>query len=164
MAGTLHGFDDELEGSELFQKQPLFKKLTFDETRRLAAIARTETKKAGDVIVEQNALGEALYLLKSGRVAVKKHEGGRLLDLGTMGPGELFGEMTLVDDVLTSAKIGAAEDVEVMVLPRKDFDALLETDSGLALKVYRAFCQTLSDKLRQLHHKLGDLETATGSA
>lgn len=153
MSARLEGFD-EFDGIELFQKLPIFRGLNYDETRRLAAISRTETRRKGDVIVEENSLGEALFVLKSGTVAVSKAEGKAEVQLGTMGSGELFGEMTLVDDVLTSARVTACEDVELFVLPRRDFDALLATDLTLALKVYRAFCRTLSDKLRQLHQKL----------
>ena len=151
---VLEGFD-EFDGIELFQKLPIFRGLNFDETRRLAAIARSETRHKGDVIVDQDELGSALYVIKSGSVSVTKHEGDSPLELGTMGVGELFGEMTLVDDVLTSARITANDEVELIVLPRPNFDALLATDLALALKVYRAFCRTLSDKLRQLHQKMG---------
>jgi CRP/FNR family cyclic AMP-dependent transcriptional regulator len=151
---ALEGFD-EFDGIELFQKLPIFRGLNFDETRRLGAIARSETYRKGDVIVDQNELGSALYVIKSGTVRVTKQEGDAELDLGTMGVGSLFGEMTLVDDVLTSARVTASEDVELIVLPRLNFDALLDTDVALALKVYRAFCRTLSDKLRQLHQKMG---------
>lgn len=151
---TLAGFFDGVEGIELFQKLPIFRGLNFDETTRLAAIARTESRPSGDVIVEQNALGEALYVLKEGTVAVVKTDGAREVRLGGMGPGELFGEMTLVDDVLTSARVVAETPVELFVLPRRDFDALLSTDTALALKVYKAFCRTLSDKLRQHHQRL----------
>ncbi|MBL8114391.1 MAG: cyclic nucleotide-binding domain-containing protein [Acidobacteria bacterium] len=164
MTALLEDFD-EVEGIELFQRLPIFRGLNFDETRRLAGIARTERFEEGAVIVEQDALGMALYLIKNGEVSVVKLDtdgGGPAQVLGRMTPGELFGEMTLVDDVLTSARVVAATDVEVFAIPRSDFDALLATDTALALKIYRAFCRTLSDKLRQLHARLMPHGTEAG--
>lgn len=176
MTALLEDFD-EVEGIELFQRLPIFRGLNFDETRRLAGIARTERFEEGAVIVEQDALGMALYLIKTGEVSVVKldTDGGGPAEvrspagaepqgrvLGRMTAGELFGEMTLVDDVLTSARVVAATDVEVFAIPRSDFDALLATDTALALKIYRAFCRTLSDKLRQLHARFMPHETEAG--
>jgi CRP-like cAMP-binding protein len=153
MSSVLPDFE-EFEGIDVFQKLPLFSALNYAETTRLAAIARTENRQGGTVLVAENALGEALYVIRSGRVRVFKGEGENAVLLGEMGPGELFGEMSLVDDLLTSASVVAAEPVELFVLPRKDFDVLLCADPALALKVYKSFSRALSDKLRQLHQKL----------
>lgn len=164
MSATLPGFE-EFDGIELFQKLPLFHDLDYAETLRLSAICRTERKAAGAVIVAEGALGEALYVVRSGRVSVQKGEGESRLALGEMGPGELFGEMTLVDDVLTQATVSAATDVELFVIPRGDLDALLATDKALALKVYRSFCRSLSAKIRQLQKRLapGDALAVEGA-
>lgn len=153
MSATLPGFE-EFDGIELFQKLPLFHELDYAETLRLSAICRTERMPAGSLVVAEGALGEALYVLRAGRVSVAKGEGDSRLVLGEMGPGELFGEMTLVDDVLTQATVTAATDVELFVIPRGDLDALLATDKSLALKVYRSFCRSLSLKIRQLQKRL----------
>jgi CRP-like cAMP-binding protein len=69
--------------------------------------------------------------------------------LGALGAGELFGEMSLVDDLFTSARVEAESDVELIVLPRGQFEQLMASDLALAVKVYRAFCRTLSDRLRR---------------
>jgi CRP/FNR family cyclic AMP-dependent transcriptional regulator len=151
MSGKLEGFE-ELAGIELFQQLTIFSGLNYDETMRLFSIARTETHRPGDLIVDQGALGQALYVVRTGTVRVLSvGEGDAVTELGRMGGGELFGEMTLVDEVLTSARVEAVDDVTLFVLPRDAFDELLAQDQALALKVYKAFCRTLSDKLRRLH-------------
>ncbi len=121
---------------------------------RLAGLCKTERVPKGSVIVNENALGEALYIIRSGRVTVFKGDQDHPVELGQMGPGELFGEMSLIDDVLTSASVMASEDADLFVLPRHDFDKLIASDKTLAYKVYRSFCHALSEKLRQLHQKL----------
>lgn len=162
MTLVLEGFE-ELDGIELFQKLPIFSGLNFDETMRLHGIARTERFGPGEVIVEQDTLGQALYVIRSGTVAVSSVIDGRTVPLGQMGAGELFGEMTLVDDVLTSARVAAAAEAVLFVLPRAEFDDLLARDRELAIKVYRAFCRTLSAKLRQLHGRLVMPESVLGN-
>jgi CRP-like cAMP-binding protein len=140
----LPGFEG-FEGVELVQKLPLFRTLTFDETRTLFAIARRERRNAGEVIIEEDALGDALYIVREGSVRIARKDA----DLGVRGVGELLGEMSLVDDVLTSARVTAESACELLVIPRGAFDELMQRDLPLALKVYKAFCRTLSDRLRR---------------
>jgi CRP/FNR family cyclic AMP-dependent transcriptional regulator len=145
----LEGFGEQ-DGIELVQKIPLFRGLAFEETRRLFAIARRETRRPGEVIVEANAMGQALYVVRRGRVRVLRE--GTLV--GVLGEGEIFGEMSLVDDLFTSARVEADTDVELVVLPRRPFELLVASDLVLAVKVYRAFCRTLSDRLRRANAHL----------
>ena len=154
----LEGFGEQ-DGIELVQKIPLFRGLTFDETRRLFAIARSETRRGGEVIVEANAMGQALFIVKRGCVRVVRD--GAVI--GKLGEGELFGEMSLVDDLFTSARVEAETDVDLVVLPRRPFELLVASDLILAVKVYRAFCKTLSDRLRRANaHLPADQRLAHG--
>jgi PPM family protein phosphatase len=139
-----------MDGVEHLQRLPLFRTLTFDETARLFSIARAEHRAAGSVIIDEDQLGHALYIVKSGQVRVER----RGVELSTRGPGELLGEMSLVDDVLTSARVVAVGSCELMSIERTAFDALLARDAALAVKVYKAFCRTLSDRLRKTNDLL----------
>lgn len=160
---TLVGFE-EVDGIELFQRLPHFRALTFDETRRLAAIAHPESRGRGEVLVEEGALGRALCIIKAGTVVVTRSGQGTAagaegrsspeVSLGRLGPGELFGEMSLVDDELTSATVTALENVELLVIPKAAFDDLVRSEQGLALKIYQAFCRTLCARLRRANPQL----------
>lgn len=154
----LTGFG-ELEGIEHLQKLPLFSSLTFEETQRLSEILQRLDVPAGTVLIEQHALGDALFILLEGEATVSRdangdgaHEANEVL--GVLGPGELFGEMSLVDDVLTSARVSATRASRVLRLPRADFQKMLEGRDALALKIYRAFCRTLTDRLRRTNQLL----------
>jgi CRP-like cAMP-binding protein len=149
MTAPSEGFDEQ-EGIELVQRLPLFKTLTYDETRRLFAIAEIKRRPSGAVLVEQDAMGHALFIVKRGRVKVL-HDGA---PVGTLGEGELFGEMSLVEDLFTSARVEADGEVELVVLPRHPFERLVASDLQLAVKIYRAFCRTLSDRLRRTNRQL----------
>ena len=134
----------EQDGIELVQKIPLFRALTFDRPGGSSrSRARAPERRRGDRRGERD--GQALYVVKRGRVRVVRD--GAVI--GELAEGELFGEMSLVDDLFTSARVEAESDVELVVLPRRPFELLVASDLLLAVKVYRAFCRTLSDRLRR---------------
>jgi CRP-like cAMP-binding protein len=154
----LTGFG-EFEGVELLQKLELFKKLTFDETTRLGSIIQYLDVPPGTIVIEQNALGDALYVIGKGEVIVSRdadlngvHEANE--EIGRLREGELFGEMSLIDDVLTSARITTAVPCRLLKMPRANFDAILGADDKLAVKVYRSFIRTMSERLRRTNAQL----------
>lgn len=155
--GALDIFN-EVDGVEVIQKTPLFAKLGFDETHRLAEIMHVERFAKGHVIVEQDGLGAALYIVRTGEVAVlRRDSSGQRDQVARLGPGELFGEMSLMDDQLISADVEVSSDeAEIVVIPRPPFEQLLATDDRLAAKVFRSFCRTLSERLRRLTTKYSE--------
>jgi CRP-like cAMP-binding protein len=149
---------NQIEGIDLIQKLPIFSLLTFDETSKLGAIAIPEQLDQGTVIIECNALGEALYIICEGEVSVTRGgENDDSEELGRLGVGKIFGEMSLIDDLLTSARVTAVEACKLLKLPRAEFQKLLDSDDKLALKIYRSFCRALTERLRHSN----DLLTAS---
>lgn len=142
-------------GSEMLQDTFLFRNLNFGEAQALSRLSHYERRRRGDVIIEEGSLGQALFLIQSGRVKVLKGEGARQEELAELGPSELFGEMSLIEDALTSASVVAESDVELLVIRRADFEKLLGENEALALKVYKSFCRTLSERLRRTSQELG---------
>src|SRR3979409_3897 len=134
-------------GVDLLQRVPLFRTLGFAETMSLSEICKIERKNDGNIIIHQDSLGQALYILKEGAAVVRRRDPvtGVEKELATLAPGELFGEMSLVDDQLVSADVVAKGAVELLVIPRRDFEKLLTSNDKLAVKVYRCFCAALSD-------------------
>lgn len=154
----LTGFG-EFEGVELLQKLHLFQKLTFDETTRLGGIIEYVDVAPNTVVIEQNALGDALYVIAKGEVRVSRDANNDALhdaseEIGRLKDGELFGEMSLIDDVLTSARVTTVVATRLLKMPRAAFEALLSSDDKLAVKVYRSFCRTLSDRVRRTNQLL----------
>jgi CRP-like cAMP-binding protein len=154
----LTGFG-EFEGVELLQKLHLFQRLTFDETTRLGGIIEYLDLPPDTIVIEQNALGDALYVIGKGEVRVSRDandDGQHQADeeLGRLKEGELFGEMSLIDDVLTSARVTTLTDARLLKMPRAAFEALLAKDEKLAVKVYRSFCRTLCERVRRTNQLL----------
>lgn len=134
-----------VEGIEKIQEGLLFRGLSFDETRMVARISELVEKRDGETIIEENAIGEGLYLIVSGAVKVLHEE----KTLSELGEGELFGEMSLIDDVLTSARVVAVGDARLLKIAKLDLDRLMKEKDRLATKIYRSFCMVLADRLRK---------------
>lgn len=144
----------EFEGVELLQKLPLFKKLTFDETTLLGQIIEYVDVPAGTVVIEERSLGNALFVIAKGECRVSRDTNqdgthGHDEEIGRLAEGDLFGEMSLIDDLLTSARVSTIGPCRLLKMPRDRFEALLARDDELAVKVYRSFCHTLSERLRR---------------
>ena len=125
---------------------PLFSELN---RRALGRLAKGTVKRqfaTGDVIVIEGEQAVAFFFLLSGRVeVVKGAEGATPKVLRTMGPGDFFGEMALLDGYLRSASVRALEDTECLQLWRWDFLYALRTNPQIAAEML----PVLSRRLRE---------------
>jgi CRP/FNR family cyclic AMP-dependent transcriptional regulator len=153
-----------MPGADLLQRVTLFKTLSFTETIALSEITHVEKRAEGATILEQDSLGSALFIIKEGKAAVRRRElvSGEAREVAVLREGELFGEMSLIEDQLVSADVVALTPVELLVLPRKEFEGLLTRNPALAVKIYRAFCRSLSDKLRKANVRVAEATNDAG--
>jgi cAMP-dependent protein kinase regulator len=91
--------------------------------RRPAVIARfsTDYRRAGEAIVKEGTEGPGLHLVVSGSVRVTRREGGEVLQVARLGPGDLFGEISLLMRKPATATVATTEDAALLVLSRDDF-------------------------------------------
>lgn len=133
---------------------PLFAHLTDGELQALATDLVPLTFRQHETILRQGDRGEMLYLIQSGRVRIYAlGEEGQEISLRLMGPGEVFGELALIDELPRSASAVAMEDTVVLTLPRDAYLNHLKRCPQLALNVMR----TLSTRLRSTTDQAGSL-------
>lgn len=89
----------------------------------------------GDIIFEQNASGNEMYIVQSGKVKLLVQD--NKIALATLGPGEILGEMTLIDGSPRSATAIAEEDTRVIALDRSKFLYLINQQPQVAINVMR---------------------------
>jgi sigma-B regulation protein RsbU (phosphoserine phosphatase) len=93
---------------------------------------------AGHVVVEQDTLGDTLYIVKSGFLDVKRRFDNDLEHvLGTVGPGEIFGEMALLEDQPRSAQVVTATPTHLLVMSRETFQLLIEQQPSVIVHLLR---------------------------
>ena len=79
---------------------------------------------AGQTIFRQGELGRSFYIILNGEVQVVRHEDGEDREVATLGAGEFFGEMSLLQGVRRTASIRALTPVDLLAMSRSDFTAL----------------------------------------
>ena len=130
--------------TELFSKVPLFEGVAPEDRVALARAATVRTYRRGETIVEQGQPGDAFYVVVKGRVAVAiVAPDGREVVLNSLGEGEHFGEMALLDDAPRSASVIAQEKSELAILSRGVFFDLLKSNFVLTRALLSAFSARL---------------------
>ena len=129
----------------------LFSELSRRDLKRLATATITRAYKNGEVIVKQGEDAVAFYLITKGRVNIVRDDGGKgQTVLATLGPGEFFGEMALLDSYPRSASVVAVEDTECLVLSRWDFLAEMRSNPFIAVQML----PVLSRRIRKLQQDI----------
>ena len=90
--------------------------------------------RAGSVVFERGSAADGLYIVLSGAVRVAG-DGG--VDLALLGPGEYFGEFSLLLGTVHQHEVRAAEDSELLVVPRELVEALLAAHPEIAARMRR---------------------------
>ena len=98
---------------------------------------------AGEVIFTEGDKGDAMYVVRSGEVAIEHH--GYTME--TLGGGGIFGEMALIDGSPRSATVRAKTDCEVVSITEKTFLFLVHETPYFAIAVMRA----LAGRLRHMN-------------
>ena len=141
---------------EILRKIKLFSELNNSELLKLSRICQKVNFKKGDIIFEAGEPGDALFVIYEGEVEVvkpgKKEEPEQIL--AEFGPGEIFGEMALIEELPRSATVRAKEDARLLRIPREYFFRLLQQEPGIALKIYKAISLVLAHRLRETSERL----------
>jgi CRP-like cAMP-binding protein len=117
------------------------------EPRLLDSVVRTsrvQRLKRGETLFRQGDEGGALYAVHSGaiRISVSGAE-GKELTLALMEPGDVFGEIALLDGLQRTADARAVEKSELVVIHRADFLSLLEREPKMARPIIEMLCERL---------------------
>ena len=133
----------------------MFGDLTLEELRAMHTLADRATFKTGDVLIDQGRPGSALYVLSSGKVVVEVlAEGKPPRQVATLGQGAALGEMAMVDEAPTSARVTATEPTTAFRFPLDRLSTHLATDPRAGFKIMRYLGRILSVRLREANRVL----------
>ncbi len=110
----------------------------------------------GEVICRQGEPGDRMFVIQSGHVEVVRDEGGQEVLVGHLGPGDLFGQMAIVDKQPRSATVRAQGRARVMTLDKRAFLRRVHEDPSLAYKLLDEMSRTV----RSLDEELSLLRNA----
>jgi CRP-like cAMP-binding protein len=118
------------------QNVPIFADLEEPELKTIEKLGLRKKYKKGNIVVLEKEMGAALFVIISGKVKiVRTDEDGREVILSIFGPGEFFGEMSLLDGLARSASVVALAKAELFMIHRRDFLKLLNEHPQVAISL-----------------------------
>jgi CRP/FNR family cyclic AMP-dependent transcriptional regulator len=139
------------------QQVPLFAELTADELHELVAVMQPIELAPGQLLWRQGQAADALHLISGGTIGIYlRQPGGTEVQLTTLGPGEVIGELPLIDGGTRSATARAVDRARLLSLSRADFAALTLRRSPTALALRRRICAVACARLRDRYQQLAD--------
>jgi CRP-like cAMP-binding protein len=123
----------------MLEARPLFSGLSQKELRSIAALGTTLEIKAGYVLTNESDYGRDAFLIVSGAARCLVDD----VEVAVLGPGELFGEIALLDGAPRSATVIAESDMKVTSFDRREFVRLVAVSPKVALKLLAAMATRL---------------------
>ena len=105
--------------------------------------------KAGEMIFCEYEPGDSFYLIQAGRVRLTKIVGDMEKNVDILHPGEIFGEMAILEEAPRLTNAIAIEDVSVLQFDRANFSTLLTGRPQIALRLLRLFTKRIYDQRRR---------------
>jgi CRP/FNR family cyclic AMP-dependent transcriptional regulator len=124
---------------DLLQRVPLFSDLEQKELQQVAKSFKERTFGAGDTIASEGAGGIGFFVIADGTAKVSV--GGE--ERASLGPGDYFGEIALIDDGARTATVTADSELRCYGLTSWEFRPLVETDARIAWKLLQAMAKRL---------------------
>ena len=130
---------------------PLFAGLSEDDLKLVSDMAIEKSYPKNAVVITEGEQGDSLFAVMSGRVKVFiGDEDGREIILKMLGPGDVFGEMSVIDRQPRSASVSTLESCVFRVLSHSSFEVCLERAPRIAIGVMNALAKRLRDADRKI--------------
>jgi len=140
---------DQLRSIELFAH------LKDNALDLLGQLASEESHPSGSMVFRQGETGDKLYLILEGKVRISREVPGMGEEaLAVLGPGQVFGEMALLDESPRSADAHVHQSCRLLTIAKDGFDDLLFIDKDLAYEVLWSTVRLLVRRLRETTAKL----------
>lgn len=141
------------EIKEFLKRIEMFIGLSEPMLDKVAALCHERTYAANSVIIERSSDADNFYLIKDGIVQIitaPEEEAEIRSDavVVTLGKGQSFGEMALIDSGKRSATVKAGSEVNLLAIDCREFTGLCEKDTSLGYLVVKNIAVDLSFKLR----------------
>jgi CRP/FNR family transcriptional regulator, cyclic AMP receptor protein len=128
----------------VLRQNPIFRDLEPEALDQLCRYAKHMVLKRGATLFAKDDPGNSLYAVISGTVKLSvSSPDGRNAILNLVGPGEVFGEMSVLDGQPRSADATANTNCEIFVIDRRDFLPFVRSQPTLAMKFIELLCVRL---------------------
>ncbi|MBE2294210.1 MAG: cyclic nucleotide-binding domain-containing protein [Phycisphaerales bacterium] len=151
LEGTRSGAASVPQKYQVLRKSFLFRNLSFSHLEKIVALSRPLTLPAEHVVFEMADAGAEMCVILKGRLKVSVANGeGREIVLGTVGPGEIIGEIAMLDGRGRSASAVTLTACDLLMIHREDFMPFLEQNPKAAIDLINVLALRLRLNTGQL--------------
>src|ERR1044072_9416080 len=134
------------ESVELLQRVPLFAELSGAELEQIGSAAIPRSYRKGVRVFHEGDHSDACYIVRSGDLRVtREHSDGRAIALATLGAGDIFGELAMLDGGTRSASVETLTDADLLALPASDVRRVIAAHGDIAAKLIVAITRRLRE-------------------
>ncbi len=128
----------------LLKANPFFAGLGDEAIDAIAVLCVSKRLEAGETLFLKGDPGDALYAVRRGQIRIATGiSSGRRLTLNLLGPGDVFGEVALLDGRPRTADAVAVEPTELYTVLRRDFFRFLEQRPSVAIRIVELLCERI---------------------
>lgn len=137
---------------KILRDMPFFADLTDKELNAISKIVKKKNYKTGEAIFKENESGTSMYVIRKGEVkACKIAPDGDLMTLTLMKDGDMFGEMSFLDERPRSATIMAISNTETYCIEKGDFEKLVDLYPRMVYKILKNIIFTIHTIVRGMN-------------
>lgn len=149
-APAITGADPGADAYGFLKALPMFADLTLEDMKALYRVCALRTFAPGQHLIETGQPGRGLFVIVDGQVEVFAGPDATSRLLNTMGVGAYVGEISLVQDGPTSARVTARTPVKALFISRDAFHQYVYAAPAAALRIYQLFTFNLAERVRVL--------------
>jgi CRP/FNR family transcriptional regulator len=139
---------------DVLKEQVLLQDIDKAGINKIAKITRQVSIKKGEPLFKEKDDTKGLWLIQSGKIEISRVTAdGWRQTLVVLTAGHFFGELSILENRKHVASAVALEDTELLLLPKEDFDKMMEEDCALALNIVKRIAIVMSKNLRRMNDK-----------
>lgn len=127
---------------------PLFRYFTDAERQRIESIGEMKNVGEGDYLIRAGDTDSTLFAIEDGHLDIVVPRDGKPVVVATVGPGDVLGEVSFIDDSPRSTSVQARERTTVRAWDKKSLSEALAFEPALLAKFGVAMCELLVERLR----------------
>jgi CRP-like cAMP-binding protein len=139
---------------ESLKQQVLLQDIDKTGLDRIANIAKVVFIKKGEPLFKESGETQGLWLIHSGKIEISKITAdGWRQTIVVLPPGHFFGELSILENRKHVASATALEDTQLFLIPKDDFEKMMDEDCALALCIVKRIAIAMSKNLRRMNDK-----------
>jgi len=138
----------------VLKQQVLLKGIDQTGLEIIAQMAKEVSVKKGEPLFKESGETQGLWLIHSGKIEISKITAdGWRQTIVVLPPGHFFGELSILENRHHVATATAVEDTQLFLIPKADFERMMEEDCALALCIVKRIAIAMSKNLRRMNDK-----------